>query len=169
MDKNSNEFSEFVPFRKLEKLRLKSQNQKAGGLQYIWAEWAEELYKAKAIKYVITRLPVDSSIMEVATKEDEPIRIDNDTQIEATPVNEELEVELIPAKADAKIGGEASKKIANKLKSNIQAQLTNKLIKAGIKRSEALKIAEEAKEEAQLYLNDDEAFNALVNQNKQVA
>jgi len=69
-DKEENTFSEFVPFKKLEKLRLKSPNQKAGSLQHIWLEWAEEMYKAKALKYVITRLPITEQIMELAVQED---------------------------------------------------------------------------------------------------
>jgi len=73
-DKDGNTFSEFVPFKKLEKLRLKSPNQKAGSLQHIWLEWAEEMYKAKALKYVITRLPITEQIMELAVKEDEVFR-----------------------------------------------------------------------------------------------
>jgi len=32
------------------------------------------MYKAKAIKYVVTRLPIDDKILETAYKEDEPIR-----------------------------------------------------------------------------------------------
>jgi len=70
-DKNKNNFSEFVPFKKLEKLRLKSPNQKAGQLQHIWLEWAEEMYKAKALKYVITRLPIADEVLEARAKEDE--------------------------------------------------------------------------------------------------
>ncbi|WP_033916546.1 recombinase RecT, partial [Campylobacter sputorum] len=58
-DKQDNEFSEFVPFKKLEKIRQKSQNQNnKNKLEFIWADWAEEMYKAKAIKYVATRLPL---------------------------------------------------------------------------------------------------------------
>ena len=69
------EISEFVPFKVLEKIRVKSQNQKPGKLQYIWADWAEEMYIAKALKRVITRLPIDdSTVLEIAAKEDEPIR-----------------------------------------------------------------------------------------------
>ena len=71
MDSKKMAFSEFVPFKKLEKLRLKSPNQKAGSLQHIWAEWAEEMYKAKALKYVITRLPIADEVLEANAKENE--------------------------------------------------------------------------------------------------
>lgn len=76
-DKNGEVFTDFVSFKKLEKIRLKSQNQSKGELKYIWLEWAEEMYKAKAIKYVITRLPINDEIMEVAVTENEPIVIDS--------------------------------------------------------------------------------------------
>ena len=89
-------YSEFVPFRKLEKIRLKSQNQKAGSLQHIWLEWAEEMYKAKALKYVITRLPLsDSILLEASVVEDEPIK--DDIEVEAIPnKSETLEKQILP-------------------------------------------------------------------------
>jgi recombination protein RecT len=71
MDSKKMAFSEFVPFKKLEKLRLKSPNQIAGKLSNVWAEWAEEMYKAKALKYVITRLPIADEMLEANSKEDE--------------------------------------------------------------------------------------------------
>ena len=70
-DKLGNIFTEFVDFKKLEKIRVKSANQKAGQLSYIWLEWAEEMYKAKALKYVITRLPITEDVQGVILKEDE--------------------------------------------------------------------------------------------------
>lgn len=75
VDKQGAEFSEFVSKKKLEKLRLKSQNQKSQDkLAHIWLEWAEEMYKAKAIKYVASRLPINDSLAEALSLEDEPIR-----------------------------------------------------------------------------------------------
>lgn len=70
MDSQKTEFSEFVPFSKLEKLRLKSQNQNdKNELKYIWAEWSEEMYKAKALKYVATRLPITEQIQNAINSE----------------------------------------------------------------------------------------------------
>lgn len=70
MDNQKTEFSEFVPFSKLEKLRLKSQNQNdKNELKYIWAEWSEEMYKAKALKYVATRLPITEQIQNAINSE----------------------------------------------------------------------------------------------------
>ena len=70
VDNQKTEFSEFVPFSKLEKLRLKSQNQNdKNTLKYIWAEWSEEMYKAKALKYVATRLPITEQIQNAINSE----------------------------------------------------------------------------------------------------
>lgn len=70
MDSQKTEFSEFVPFSKLEKLRLKSENQSnPNELKYIWAEWSEEMYKAKALKYVATRLPITEQIQNAINSE----------------------------------------------------------------------------------------------------
>ena len=76
-DKDDYIVTEFVPFKKLEKLRLKSQNQIKEKLQYIWLEWAEEMYKAKALKYVVTRLPIEDDVAELVTKEDEVYRLED--------------------------------------------------------------------------------------------
>lgn len=85
-DKLHNEFSEFISFKKLEKLRLTSANQKnESKLDGIWANWAEEMYKAKAIKYVVTRLPINDSIMEAVIAESQPI-VETKPAIEQTKV-----------------------------------------------------------------------------------
>lgn len=86
-DGQGNIFTEFVPFAKLEKLRLKSQNQKdPKQLTYIWAEWAEEMYKAKALKYVATRLPITEN-MQMA------INLDNEMEVRDTQEYIEVRVE----------------------------------------------------------------------------
>ncbi|MDL0089999.1 recombinase RecT [Campylobacter gastrosuis] len=67
-------FSDFVSKKKLEKLRTASPNQKAGVLSGVWATWSEEMYKAKALKYVATRLPINDRLTEAVNMEDEPFR-----------------------------------------------------------------------------------------------
>lgn len=70
VDSNKTEFSEFVPFSKLEKLRLKSPNQSnKNALSGIWEQWSEEMYKAKALKYVATRLPITEQIQNAINSE----------------------------------------------------------------------------------------------------
>lgn len=76
-DKNDYIVTEFVAFKKLEKLRLKSQNQVKDKLQYIWLDWAEEMYKAKALKYVVTRLPIEDDVVEILSAEDSVHKIED--------------------------------------------------------------------------------------------
>ena len=85
VDNQKTEFSEFVPFSKLEKLRLKSQNQNdKNTLKYIWAEWSEEMYKAKALKYVATRLPITEQIQTAINSENAVFMQDKAEFSEAT-------------------------------------------------------------------------------------
>ena len=74
VDKQGAEFSEFVSKKKLEQLRTTSPNQNKEGLSGTWANWAEEMYKAKAIKHVASRFPINDSLAEALSLEDEPIR-----------------------------------------------------------------------------------------------
>lgn len=76
-DKDDYIVTEFVAFKKLEKLRLKSQNQVKDKLQHIWLDWAEEMYKAKALKYVVTRLPIEDDVQELISSEDNVHRIED--------------------------------------------------------------------------------------------
>lgn len=90
-DSSDNVFSEFVSKKKLEKLRLKSQNQsKKDKLEYIWLDWAEEMYKAKALKYVASRLPINDRLAEAVSAEDEPITKQEATQAPKAGLNELL-------------------------------------------------------------------------------
>jgi len=104
IDSQGNEFSEFVGFKKLEKLRQKSQNQKANNLSYIWLDWAEEMYRAKALKYVITRLPIQEEIInatvientdEVKEFEEPKPQITNNPFVEADVIDEVRTIEDI--------------------------------------------------------------------------
>jgi len=146
-DKEGNTFSEFVPFKKLEQIRLKSPNQKAGQLQHIWLEWADEMYRAKALKYVITRLPIHEQIMEMAAKEDEVYK-------------EPIDVEAVESK---EVKSPLSKKIKLPKKEEIDytKELTKKLLQQNIKRSIALQIANSV-DDPKTYLEDEEKFQELV-------
>ncbi len=91
-DNIGNEFTEFVSFKKLEKLRMQNEFQtkeftekltnKYGKLfDNLWYKWAEEMYKAKALKYVVTRLPIQEEIITAGHIEDAEIA---DTEEPAT-------------------------------------------------------------------------------------
>ena len=92
-DKDDYIVTEFVAFKKLEKLRLKSQNQVKDKLQYIWLDWAEEMYKAKALKYVVTRLPIEDDVQELISAEDNVHKIE-DIQ-SPTPTQREPKIQNI--------------------------------------------------------------------------
>lgn len=63
-DSKGNEFKQYVPNSKIEQIRLKSQNQKnKNAYEYIWKDWSEEMISAKAIKYVLKRLPISDAFM----------------------------------------------------------------------------------------------------------
>lgn len=125
-------FTEFVPFKKLEKIRLKSQNQKSGDrLDHIWLEWAEEMYKAKAIKYVITRLPITEQMMEAAVKENEPHLVgSNVTDVETVDLNQ-IAAKQPPADHDPDTG-----EVTEKVKPSRVSSHFSSMIRAGVKRSD---------------------------------
>lgn len=69
-DSENFNYNRFVHFSKLEKLRLKSENQSnPNELNYIWKDWSEEMYNAKALKYVATRLPITEQIQNAINSE----------------------------------------------------------------------------------------------------
>ena len=163
-DAGGNEFSEFVPFKKLEQLRLKSQNQKdKEALTNIWGEWAEEMYKAKAIKYVATRLPITEQIQEAINAENEAYKeqpklepqpqnlnefLSKATQKKAEPAEEIIEA----APLEIDVGEEVLPLDA----------LQNELVARGVDEIEAEKRMERmTPDEARAYLADPNSIDAL--------
>lgn len=167
-DAGGNEFSEFVPFKKLEQLRLKSQNQKdKEALTNIWGEWAEEMYKAKAIKYVATRLPITEQIQEAINAENEAYKEQPKPEPQPQNLNEFL------AKATEKSAAE----LPNPTEEIIEAApleidvgeevlpldaLQSELVARGIDEIEAEKRMERMNpDEARAYLADPNSIDAL--------
>ena len=150
-DSSDNVFSEFVSKKKLEKLRLKSQNQsKKDKLEYIWLDWAEEMYKAKALKYVASRLPINDrlaeALNELLSSSEKPnsstvnqkLTVGDAEFIEAAP----LEVEIAPLPHDL---------------------LQSELVKRGASETEAEKLVERLSiDEATAYLNDPSSIDNLI-------
>lgn len=167
-DAGGNEFSEFVPFKKLEQLRLKSQNQKdKEALTNIWGEWAEEMYKAKAIKYVATRLPITEQIQEAINAENEAYKEQPKPEPQPQNLNEFL------AKATEKPTAELSKPTdeiieAAPLEIDIGEEvlpldaLQSELVARGVDEIEAEKRMERlSPDEARAYLADPNAIDTL--------
>ena len=167
-DAGGNEFSEFVPFKKLEQLRLKSQNQKdKEALTNIWGEWAEEMYKAKAIKYVATRLPITEQIQEAIDAENEAYKEQPKPEPQPQNLNEFL------VKATEKPTAELSKPTeeiieAAPLEIDVGEDvlpldaLQNELVARGVDEIEAEKRMERmSPDEAKAYLADPNSIDAL--------
>ena len=153
-DKDDYIVTEFVAFKKLEKLRLKSQNQVKDKLQYIWFDWAEEMYKAKALKYVVTRLPIEDDVQELISAEDNVHRIEDAQSPAPTPrepkiqnINDINSLENKPAQTiDVEVS--APKELAPK------ELITKELMNRGLTQEEAGKWC---------YGKSDDVFNGYLN------
>lgn len=175
-DSSDNVFSEFVSKKKLEKLRLKSQNQsKKDKLEYIWLDWAEEMYKAKALKYVASRLPINDRLAEAVSAEDEPIT-KQETPLPKAGLNELLSSSEKP---NSSVGARNSQteyieaaplevEIAT-VKENLTVEpmphdlLQSELVKRGASETEAEKLVERLSlDEAEAYLSDPNSIDALM-------
>ena len=175
-DSSDNVFSEFVSKKKLEKLRLKSQNQsKKDKLEYIWLDWAEEMYKAKALKYVASRLPINDRLAEAVSAEDEPIT-KQETPLPKAGLNELLSSSEKP---NSSVGARNSQteyieaaplevEIAT-VKENLTVEpmphdlLQSELVKRGASETEAEKLVERLSiDDARMYLNDPSSIDNLI-------
>ena len=179
-DSSDNVFSEFVSKKKLEKLRLKSQNQsKKDKLEYIWLDWAEEMYKAKALKYVASRLPINDRLAEAVSVEDEPITKQEVTQAPKAGLNELLSSSEKPNSStvnqkltvgDAEFIEAAPLEVEiATVKENLTVEpmphdlLQSELVKRGASETEAEKLVERLSiDETTAYLNDPSSIDALM-------
>ena len=179
-DSSDNVFSEFVSKKKLEKLRLKSQNQsKKDKLEYIWLDWAEEMYKAKALKYVASRLPINDRLAEAVSVEDEPITKQEVTQAPKAGLNELLSSSEKPNSStvnqkltvgDAEFIEAAPLEVEiATVKENLTVEpmphdlLQSELVKRGASETEAERLVERLSiDEATAYLNDPSSIDALM-------
>ncbi|MGG7049094.1 MULTISPECIES: recombinase RecT [unclassified Campylobacter] len=174
-DAKNNEFSEFVPFKKLEQLRLKSQNQKSSAeLTNIWAEWAEEMYKAKAIKYVATRLPITEQMQEAINAENEPFKTEqiNDKAIEVKKPLDLNEIANLGLKKASELKAQKTDPIDAEMEDvpviNIDEplphdELQSELMRRGLNENEAEKVVMRlSKEQAKAYLDEPSSIDSLL-------
>lgn len=178
-DSGENVFSEFVSKKKLEKLRLKSQNQtQKDKLANIWLEWAEEMYKAKALKYVASRLPINDRLAEAVSLEDEPIRAEqNAPKIETKATQNLNELLSNSEKPNSSVGAknsqteEAEYIEAAPVEVEIDVNedvlpldaLQSELMSRGASEAEAEKLLERVSPgEAKAYLADPNSIDALM-------
>lgn len=170
-DSSDNVFSEFVSKKKLEKLRLKSQNQsKKDKLEYIWLDWAEEMYKAKALKYVASRLPINDRLAEAVSAEDEPIT-KQETPLPKAGLNELLSSSEKPNSSVGARNSQTEYIEAAPLEVEIDVNedvlpldaLQSELVKRGASETEAEKLVERLSiDEATAYLNDPSSIDNLI-------
>lgn len=177
VDKQGDEFSEFVSKKKLEQLRTTSPNQNSNTLSGTWAKWAEEMYKAKAIKHVATRLPINDSLAEALSIEDEPIRSEAQT-INTQPKTKDLNKLLSEQKAteitsqpinntqaDFMQNSPAEVFIDVEADLSPHAKLENELIKRGATQIEAENIVTRyAVEQVSRFLDEPSSIDALLDQ-----
>ena len=161
-------YNRFVPFSKLEKLRLKSENQSnPNELKYIWAEWSEEMYNAKAIKYIATRLPIAEQIQNAINSEN-AVYSENAklTQNNGFKTQNEAEViEIIDLNQIALNEPLKEQEIAE-TKINYFAEVKNKLEKARINdiiKNYVLNAIEKNPNLAQEFYNSDEKLGDFIN------
>ncbi|WP_148800518.1 recombinase RecT [Campylobacter concisus] len=178
VDKQGAEFSEFVSKKKLEQLRTTSPNQNKEGLSGTWANWAEEMYKAKAIKHVASRLPINDSLAEALSLEDEPIRAEQNAPKTETKAAQNLN-ELLSSseKPNSSIGAKTSQTEeaeyieATTFEVEIDVNedvlpldaLQSELMNRGASEVEAEKLlARVSPDEAKAYLADPNSIDALM-------
>lgn len=180
VDKQGAEFSEFVSKKKLEQLRTTSPNQNKEGLSGTWANWAEEMYKAKAIKHVASRLPINDSLTEALSLEDEPIRAEQNAPEIQTKATVNLN-DLVNSseKPNSSVGAKNSQAdeaefieaapvevetLVNEDVLPLDA-LQSELMKRGASEDEAEKLLERVSpDKAKAYLADQNSIDALMDE-----
>lgn len=162
-DSTDSVFSDFVSKKKLEKLRTASPNQKAGVLSGVWATWSEEMYKAKALKYVATRLPINDRLTEAVSMEDEPFR--QNTQ--------ELQIKEQPKDLNQILKEQKSQKepeildydttTGEVMTPNPYDLLQDELTRRGVSENNAENIVTRyTKEQVKAFLNDPNSIDSLI-------
>lgn len=163
VDSNKTEFSEFVPFSKLEKLRLKSPNQSnKNALSGIWEQWSEEMYKAKALKYVATRLPITEQIQNAINSEN-AVYSENANLTQNNGLKTQNEAEVIET---IDLNQIALNEPLKEQKIDFLAEIKSKLEKSKYNEvisSYVLKEIEKNSDLAQEFYNSDEKLNDFIN------
>ena len=67
----------------IKELKEKLTNKYGKQFDNLWYKWAEEMYKAKALKYIVTRLPIQEEIIAVGHIEDAEIAESEEPKAEA--------------------------------------------------------------------------------------
>ena len=150
MDKDGVEFSEFVSVSKLKKLRASA---KTSG---VWNTWGEEMYRAKALKYVLSRLPITEALLEAIAQEDsEPISA---PQPKADIFTKQIPEQIVPDINDAQIVN------AQSLEQDLIAQLEERGVYKFTAKAHAQSLSEEGINEI---LSSPQSLDALAQELKE--
>lgn len=170
---------DFISAKKLNQLKNTNQAVKKGKFS-AWTNWSEEMFKAKAIKYVASKLPTDDfMLMSAVNAENEAYK--DQPKIEQQPQNLN---ELLNSseKPNSSVGAKNSQteeaeyieaaplevEIAT-VKENLTVEpmphdlLQSELIKRGASETEAEKLVERLSiDDAEAYLSDPNSIDALL-------
>lgn len=168
---------DFISAKKLNQLKNTNQAVKAGKFS-AWTNWSEEMYKAKAIKYIASKLPTDDfMLMSAVNAENEVYK--EQPKIEAPAAQNLNELLSSSEKPNSSVGAKNSQteyteaapievEIAT-VKENLTVEpmphdlLQSELIKRGASETEAEKLVERLSiDDAQMYLNDPSSIDNLI-------
>lgn len=169
---------DFISAKKLNQLKNTNQAVKAGKFS-AWTNWSEEMYKAKAIKYIASKLPTDDfMLMSAVNAENETYKEQPKTETMAN-LNDLVNSSEKP---NSSVGAKNSQteeaefieaapvevEIAT-VKENLTVEpmpldlLQNELIKRGASETEAEKLVDRLSiDDATAYLNDPNSIDALM-------
>nr|DAN73638.1 MAG TPA: RecT protein [Caudoviricetes sp.]DAO83001.1 MAG TPA: RecT protein [Caudoviricetes sp.] len=163
---------DFISAKKLNQLKNTNQAVKKGKFS-AWTNWSEEMFKAKAIKYVASKLPTDDfMLMSAVNAENEVYKEQPKLEAPAAQnLNELLNSSEKPNSSTDEEFIEAAPvevEIAT-VKENLTVELMpldllqSELVKRGASETEAEKLVERLSvDDAQMYLNDPSSIDALL-------
>lgn len=171
---------DFISAKKLNQLKNTNQSVKAGKFS-AWTNWSEEMYKAKAIKYIASKLPTDDfMLMSAVNAENEVYKeqpkfeapaaqnlnelLSSSEKPNSSTVNQKLTV------GDAEYIEAAPLEVEiTTVKENLTVEqmphdlLQSELVKRGASETEAEKLVERLSiDEAEAYLSDPNSIDALM-------
>ena len=168
---------DFISAKKLNQLKNTNQAVKAGKFS-AWTNWSEEMYKAKAIKYIASKLPTDDfMLMSAVNAENEVYK--EQPKIEAPAAQNLNELLSSSEKPNSSVGAKNSQteyteaapievEIAT-VKENLTVEpmpldlLQSELVKRGASEIEAENLVERlSTEEAKAYLADPNSIDNLM-------
>ncbi|WP_149710774.1 RecT family recombinase [Campylobacter concisus] len=168
---------DFISAKKLNQLKNTNQAVKAGKFS-AWTNWSEEMYKAKAIKYIASKLPTDDfMLMSAVNAENEVYK--EQPKFEAPAAQNLNELLSSSEKPNSSVGAKNSHteyieaaplevEIAT-VKENLTVEpmphdlLQSELVKRGASEVEAENLVERlSTDEARAYLDDPNSIDALL-------